>query len=428
VAEYDQVPVSFDDLFVNGQLDLYPEVVGKKYFSFYLKRDSLIFQAGGYVGLIPINDRVILDVRPRVPVRNLERLLQVTNETPVTLNYLREYPTLTTPAPSLLDILARELLAGISHIEATGLHKEYLRQTQDTSFPRGRILMGPTMRHHALGQQHRVTSSWFEHSADTALNRCLKYAVWLLAQRYRALTLRKGQRQIIAALNNAWNLFARVSLDHSRAFMQDVAVLDQSRIPALRDYYGPILRLAVSIIENRGISFEKRGSGVMLPSMIFDFDIVFENYIRLILEDRLEKQLPDYKVLDGNKGAPHGAQKPLFDTSVRKEPAKPDVAVKEINTGAYELVMDAKYKPVKYPDRADIEQVIGYAFSYRAQKAVIVHPKKEGVDPGLFSIGTMQGYEFYNYIFDLAADEPEEEEERFAITMQDLIAGRVDRE
>lgn len=421
VAEYEQVPVSFDDLFVSGELDLYPEVVGKKYFSFYLKRDSLIFQAGGYVGLIPINDRVILDVRPRVPVRNLERLLQITNEVPVTLDYLREYPTLAAPAPSLLDILARELLAGLSQIEANGLHKEYLRRVDHTSFPRGRILMGPTMRHHALGQHHVVTSSWFEHSADTALNRCLKYAIWLLAQRYRALTLRKGQRRIVASLNNRWNLFDRVSLDHSRSFMQDPAVIDPNRIPALRLYYAPLIRLAVSIIENRGISFEKRGSGLMLPSMIFDFDVVFETYVRLILKDRLEKLLPDLRVLDGNKGAPVGGQKPLFDASPRNELAKPDIVVKEITSRDCAIVLDAKYKPVNYPDRADIEQAIGYAFSYRCRKSVIVHPKKEEGTSGLHHLGTMQGYQFYHYVIDLAADDPDAEEGRFADAMRALV-------
>ena len=173
--------MSYDDLFVDGHLDLDPTVIGKKYFSFYLQRDNLIFQAGGYIGLIPINDRVILDVRPRVPVRNLDRLIQVTNEGASTLPHLREYPTLGTPTPSLMDVFTRQLLAGLEAVEAEGLHKEYQLTTADTSFPKGRLMMAPTMqRHLSRDRRHIVTASWFEHSSNTPPNRCLKYAIWLL--------------------------------------------------------------------------------------------------------------------------------------------------------------------------------------------------------------------------------------------------------
>ncbi len=419
VPEYGQVPVSYDDLFVNGKLDLYPEVVGKKFFSFYLQKDNLIFQAGGYVGLIPINDRVVLDVRPRVPVRNLERLLQLTSQTPVALSYVREYATLLAPNPSLLDILARELLAGLSQIEAHGLQKEYLRQTADTSFPRGRFLIGETVqRHLALGRTHAAAVSWFEHSPDTGVNRCLKYAIWLLAQRYRALTFRKGQAAIAAELNRAYQLFGRVSLDGSRSFLRDALVTDPSRIPALRAYYEPLVRLAVTIIENRGISFERRGAGLMLPSMVFDFDLVFEKYVRRVLEVQLAGS--GIRALDGNLGAPVGARKPLFDVSARDEPAKPDVVLKPEDSDECLVVLDGKYKPVDYPDRSDIEQAIGYGFSYRCRDVVLVHPKKDGGAPGMRPIGTMQGYRFHQYVIDLAAEDPEAEEKRFADSVRGL--------
>ncbi len=422
VPEYGQVPVSYDDLFVRGKLDLYPEVIGKKYFSFYLQKDNLIFQAGGYVGLIPINDRVILDVRPRVPVANLERILQVTRETPVTLSYRREYASLLAPSPSLLDILANELLAGLSHIEAQGMQKEYLRQTADTSFPRGRFLMGETVqRHLARGRTHSAAVSWFEHSADTGVNRCLKYAIWLLAQRYRALTFRRGQAAIAAALNRAYQLFGRVTLDSSRSFLRDPLVADPSRIPALRDYYVPLVRLAVTIIENRGVSFERRGEGLLLPSMIFDFDQVFERYVLLVLQERLAGS--GLRVLDGKRGAPEGGRKLLFDESPRGEGAEPDVVVER--GGETAVVAEVKYKPVDFPDRSDIEQAIGYGFSYRCKDVVLVHPKRDGGTPGLHHVGTMQGYKFHQYVMDLAAEDPEAEEATFAAAIASLATPKA---
>ena len=43
------------DLFVEGELDLEP-ATESGYFTFQFKKKRLIVQAGGFVGLIPIND------------------------------------------------------------------------------------------------------------------------------------------------------------------------------------------------------------------------------------------------------------------------------------------------------------------------------------------------------------------------------------
>ena len=241
------------------------------------------------------------------------------------------------------------------------------------------------------------------------------------AQRYRSLTLRKGQAHLVSDLNNAYQTFDRVTLDTRLTFLQDPLVRDPSRIPALRSYYEPIVRLAVSIIENQGISFEKVGKGVWLPSMIFDFDQIFEKYVRLILRERIEKARPEYEVLDGNLGAPAGARKPLFDDEPTKHPAKPDAVVRHRETGLNPLLLEAKYKPEDDPSREDIEQVIAYGFSYRSPNVVLVHPKRKGGIPGLHNIGTIEGCTFYHYIIDLAAEDPGAEEGHFALAMLDLI-------
>jgi 5-methylcytosine-specific restriction enzyme subunit McrC len=319
-----------------------------------------------------------------------------------------------------MDILARTLVGGIAEIERYGLYKEYIQRTEDTSFPRGRIMIGETLRRHmARGRSHAVTASWYEHSTDTAPNRCLKYAIWMLAQYYKSLTLRKGQRWVISELNQAYHLFDKVSLDKSKSFLRDPMVSDLSRLPALRSYYAPVLRIAISIIENRGVSFEERGSSLSLPSMIFDFDVVFEKYLRMILEEKLEMLDPRLRVLDGNRGGEYGGEKRLFDASPRNEKANPDVVVKrEGAVGEDEihaLLLDAKYKPVINPERPDVNQAISYAFSYRCHNFVLAQPRKVGGPSGLKLVGTIKDYNFY-----LANEDPEEEELKFAQAMLEL--------
>jgi 5-methylcytosine-specific restriction enzyme subunit McrC len=426
-AEYEQLQFPLSDLLVNEKLSVYPEIIGTKYFTIFLRQDSLIFQVGEYIGLIPINDRITLDVRPRVPVKNLERILRVTNEVPKTLNlHLREYAIHDTGSPSLIDILARSLMNAISEIEKYGLYKEYIQKTENASFPRGRIMIGATMRQHeARGRGHAVTTTWFEHSTDTAPNKCIKYAIWLLLQRYKSVTPREGQMKIVSDLNRVYALFGRVSLDTSKSFLKDPLVVNPSRMPSLRSYYASILHLAITIIENRGISFSKKGRDIVLPSMIFDFDVVFEKYLRKILEMKFQMLSPNLKVLDGNVGGPNGGKKALFDKSPRQEPAKPDIVVRQEGVvdllKKNRLLVEAKYKPVDFPVRSDIDQAIGYGVSYRCNYVVLAHPKREGGVSGLRLVGTIGDFNFYQYTFDLANENPEEEEIKFAKEMLLLI-------
>ena len=49
----------------DGRLLLDPEIENGDYFSVSLRRGALTLRTGGYVGYIPINDRIIVNVRPR---------------------------------------------------------------------------------------------------------------------------------------------------------------------------------------------------------------------------------------------------------------------------------------------------------------------------------------------------------------------------
>jgi len=110
---------------------------------------------------------VLLDVRPRVPLKNLERMMRIGGDTPLDLSpYVRSYDTHEEAVPSMIDFFARALINSIQEIKFNGLHTEYIQRAQDTSFPRGRLLLGETMRRHqAYGIGHRVAASWFEPSA-----------------------------------------------------------------------------------------------------------------------------------------------------------------------------------------------------------------------------------------------------------------------
>jgi hypothetical protein len=76
-VEHQELSIPLGEMLVGNQLDLYSEVTGKGYIKAYIKGKNLCLQAGGIVGQIPLNDRVLIEVSPRASVKNLTRVLLV---------------------------------------------------------------------------------------------------------------------------------------------------------------------------------------------------------------------------------------------------------------------------------------------------------------------------------------------------------------
>src|SRR5262245_16774791 len=78
---YDEIPVPLSDLMVGSEVQVFPDLV-KNCFTIRLSEKKLIFAAGKYVGVIPINERVTIEVRPRVDTANLTRILSLSDIAP----------------------------------------------------------------------------------------------------------------------------------------------------------------------------------------------------------------------------------------------------------------------------------------------------------------------------------------------------------
>lgn len=419
--EHGQVQIPMTDLLVGDQLDVYPEVIKRDYFTLARQGNRLILRAGGYLGLIPINDRIVVDVRPKVPIRNLERVFDYARGTPIPLlPHLRLYARHDEPAPSLLDLLTDALLDAVEEVGARGLHREYRENGTDTSFPRGRILMGQTTgRLLSRGVRHRVAATWHEQTVDTAPNRCLKFAIWYVAGRYaRMRPLPEGAVRRLTRLNKALRLFDGSELDRERRFMHDPLVSDGTRMPSVRAYYRRALTIATTMIQDRGVTFADRGDDILIASFVINMAEVFEEYLRAVLRARLVGPARDIEVLDGNKKPPGGGSKLLFDAPP-SDPATPDIVLRrsEGTRAQYPMLLEAKYKVLRtehMPLRDDINQIITYAVSYRAPLVVLVHPRVAGSSRGMFALGTIGSTILLRYVYDLAATDLDAEEVSFA--------------
>src|SRR5580700_10841231 len=80
-VERQSVAVPLNDLLTTtGKFEIWPIVASKGYFDIDYRGGQLVFKAGKFVGLIPINDRVVIDVKPKVSVADLLHIVDVAEE------------------------------------------------------------------------------------------------------------------------------------------------------------------------------------------------------------------------------------------------------------------------------------------------------------------------------------------------------------
>ncbi len=404
----------------SAQLRLNPDIENGDYFAVHLKNGSLVLRARGYVGYIPLNDRIVVQVRPRVPVRNLSRLIQLSGVPPTVLTTMRGYDTHGEWNDSLLDAYAGALLGHVETVISHGLLREYVRREEVSSFPRGRVLFSRTIQDlRPRGIRHAAHVAWFDRSADNGPNRCLKYAMWTLARRYIELQPKRRESRVLhRRLNALYATFESVALDHERRFLDDNLVRGTRSLPTLRAYYRDALTLARAVIDQRAVLIESAGGSVRLPSIVLNMNYVFEAYVRNVLRQHAETEGWSAAVLDGNDEG----KKYLFNATPSPQ-ATPDIVVRATD-GTTPLVLEVKNVPVQaeFSDRNAINQAISYALSYRAKRVVLVHPRASWVQPiGLRLLGEVDDVAVYQYRLDLGAEDLPAEDAKFGEAVAQLL-------
>jgi len=391
------------ELVVGDKLDLYPDVEKHGYFSVQFSGRDLQLTAGGYIGLIPINDRLIIDVQPKLPVGNLMRVIQVAQETIVALDWAhRHYDSRSETTTSILEFLAHNLLHAFRAVELHGLHKVYVPRTENSSHPHGRLHFRETaIRNYSRGIRHRIYSTHFEQTTDEPYNRLLKRSLWMLSLRLQRVPQR--DRDLVRQLNQALLWLETVTLDQSDALLEQVKTdLSRHRVPPHRQYYERVLGIALTVLAGRGVELIGRGQEVELSSYIISFEDLFESYIRQVLHARIPAQDPQLRVRNGNKEA----EKQLF-RGPDKRPANPDIVIDQPPT--VKLIADVKYK--SKVERADINQGATYALSYGTRRVVLIYQCAAGDRTRSRHLGAIGDVEVYTYGFDLANADLDAEEQ-----------------
>lgn len=445
--EYEHVEIDPAALLGDGhRLVLNSEIDGRDVVRASFRSGRLAVQATSYVGVIPLNDRVVLRVRPRVPISSLTRMVLDTGHDALALTALRDYSGHQTASDWAMDLYARTLLDRVDDLIDRGLHRVYVRRDSEGSFPRGRIDLSRTASRFAShGVQHKVAFSWFERTADTPVNRCVKAA---LLRIHRHLSRdpahpKKGYRAMLGRLSGQLRVFADVKDDHVSSFLSDPLVLGHQPLPDPRSYYRPVLDVSLLILREQGIALELGGEDVSLGSLLIDTNELFESFVRVSLARTFRARGWPAEVLDGNSDG----YRQLYDVPAVLPSALPAIAqsangtdaraqpdvVFRLPDGTVPLVAEVKNTAHGkgavvdlLPVRTEVNQAVTYALRYGLPRALLIHPWVAGTK-GMVYAGRIGAIDVYDYRLDLSSEDLDPVLDKFADEIAAFSGGLVAR-
>ena len=427
-AEYEHVDIDTTLWLSDGfETKFHSEIDGRDILRANFKKGVLKLQATSYVGVIPLNDQVVVRVKPRVPIANLTRMVIETGHNVLPLRaLLRDYSGRGTADDWAMDIYTDALLDHLDVILDAGLLRAYARREDEGHFPHGRIDFTRTVqRFAARGVDNKASYSWFERTIDTPANRCLKAAMEAVHEHLSNARSnpRKGDRVRLARLAGQFHAFEEVSDDSDFRFLDDPEVLGLVPLPDPRAYYRPALDLSVLMLQGVGFALELGGHDVQLSSLLIDTNELFETFVRVSLQKQAKKLGWPVAVLNGNDDgkvnlydvpdplpAPFGEPMKAL-ASIDPGKAQPDIVLRALD-GTFPLVAEVKntahgrtaQSDDVLPDRKEVEQAVTYALRYGRDLALLIHPWIRGTK-GLVYVGRVRSVDVYDYRLDLSSDE-----------------------
>ena len=169
-----------------------------------------------------------------IPIRNIYYLLLYA------WNRLPEGRTIDVSgvaSPDLPNLLAKVLIEGVRHLQRRGLDRQYVQNDQDLVRPRGRMLLGDTLRRGLLSRV-QVACSTDDLSHDVLYNRIIKSTLEKLA---KTNEIDSTQKDAIIAITRA--------LDDIRSFGVTFRDFRRVQLHGNNAFYGFLLRICALVHE-----------------------------------------------------------------------------------------------------------------------------------------------------------------------------------
>ena len=406
-----ELPLS-DLLGEGGDLKVRRDVTDRGLVEVAYVRGTLKLRIHGVVGYLPITDRIILDIKPKFSVSNLNRLVY-SARTPIFRHLSRPYRMFVSPAYLPVPLI-RSFTVVLKELIENGIVRTYDRETI-VDIPRPRIdFLKSQQRFWARYDLTKAVVEKFSFSQDILPNQCLKLAAM------KALSIAKSSlhlKDCVPLLARSLRQMVRISVEHPTVLIHKMSQ-EQRKLPSGRRDYVVALEQAVELIRHSDVSLNPVRTGSLLESYVVTLDDVFERYIRNVISVLPDLGAGRISTVDGNFKR---HQKALFRDNTRHR-IKPDLIMKD--GSGIRMIGDVKYRIKPHED--DRYQIIAHALSYETYKAVLVYPKPDSVEHAqvrrLGTIGAKdRGIVVYEYFFDLSGC-LEQQEELFRDAVVELLS------
>jgi len=408
------IPIS-DVVQDGGKLNILPTV--KNYFTidYKPKNDKLTLVAGGFIGVIPVNDSLAVEIRPKFSISNLTRIVSIAEDKYNTLDFFsRKYREVPNFNFVVLEFMAECLTNELKVLDSEGVLKTYILRNENSDTIRGRININNSIKiHWSHGHFNKASINFYDFTNNNSFNRLIKYSLKYCIEELQYLNT--TNKRLINSLIYFYSLFESIPLEpYSDSFGEVFNIIKNDKVSILRTYYINICEICRLIVEKTGILFSELGEDHKLNTFTLDMSFTFEKYILNII--RLNRTIfPENTIIfDGNF---EGRKKFFNQPSKGKGDAKPDIIIKQNHT--INLIADVKYKfKSKETDRY---QIISHALSYNTKNTILILPKSDTYYcdqlVNLGSVGEDYKINVYEYYYDLSNENLVEEENKLINTL-----------
>lgn len=399
----------------------------KDFITLSSRSDPKSLSTKGNIGLVQLNDSVLLNVVPRFQTRNLTYMVDFCNGSWVNAidGEYRNYFVSQSPADWARSLLKTEYVKHCQLLYSTGLLREYRRKEIETSSPYGRIDVSRSLSLKWRGITRRLACSYAERTIDNLPNSCLLLALQNSEIPSKPLHERERMRLI--------PLFDGVSHRSKQECLSFLASTNRPPLPPNWLAYRELLDTAALLIDGGTLLLEGVPEyGRRLPSLQLDFQHLFEDFIRESIRRSLSGR---YIVSDGNAVS---GKVPLYEDFAEHEnicgarilsgstshTADCDILIKDPKSRDVLLTIECKCTPLDsdgYPKRNEVEQAILYAVRFGTPFAFLVHPVTTQEDAGLETPGRIGRIPVIQYNFNLDAEDMAKETESMMSSLNQLL-------
>jgi len=322
-------------------------------------------QVRHYVGMVQTSDGTQIEILPKISdsftseiLRNIVfKMLREVGRIPYKSAQTANLHTADLP---LLEIFIRDFLDNVQQLVKRGIRSDYVRQTDNLPFLKGKLLIGHQLKHNLI-RSDRFYVEYDSFEPDRPENRLIKSTL----QKVMRLSIDYNNQRLAREL-----LFAFGDIPFSTDYRKDFQACSKDRG---MHYYQDSL-IWCKLILNDEAPIPQAGER-SFRSLLFPMPRLFEDYVTSVFKRRLTGWKVDSQVRSQNLLSSHGTNKQLFQM-------RPDLL---LENEVVKIIADTKWKLLNQSDesnkfsisQADLYQVFAYAKYYGSERVILIYPKTE---------------------------------------------------